>query len=74
MIIMSSDRKNIVDARLVSIQKNFGGAKNEKFFIMARFGSAGVVVGRYSDEKSAADELEKIYRAFADGAASYIVD
>ncbi len=76
MIIMSYDRKHVIDAKLVSVSRNFGGGKDGKYYIIAScFGvsDAGIVVGKYPDEKTASDELERIFAAFADGAVSYSV-
>lgn len=74
MLIYSRDRKSIVNANLLQIQRNYGG-KNEKFCIMAIGESTGpVIAAGYSEEKLAVDAMEKAYNAFADGAVSYKFD
>ena len=76
MIIFSQDRRTLVDAHMVTINKNIGGKKDEKYYLIAW--AAGIkldipTIGKYADEKSAMDELEKIYAAFEAGAKTYSV-
>lgn len=74
MLIFSQDRKKVVDCVNVGVTKNFGGGKEAKFCII---GSAGVgtsfdgILATYADEKTAMDELEKLFAAFSEGAVSY---
>ena len=76
MLCFSRDRKNIIDCVSLGITKNFGGKKDEKYAIAgtAGFGSEigfNGVMAFFPDEKSAMDELEKVFNAFAEGATSY---
>lgn len=78
MIIFAQDRKTLIDASMVTINKNIGGKKDEKYFLIgwgAGIGSAlsTPTLGKYPDEKTAMDELEKIYAAFEAGAATYSI-
>lgn len=74
MLVFSKDRKKIADCVSVSVQRNFGGGKDGKYVLV---GSAGFgtsydgILASYSDEKTAMDELEKIFAAFENGAKSY---
>ncbi len=75
MLIYSQDRKSVADAKSLYIQRNIGGGKDAKYMIAAGLDGVGMVVAAvYPDEKSAMDALEKVYRAFADGAAAYKFD
>lgn len=74
MIIFSQDRKTLVDTNMVTVNKNIGGKKDEKYCLVGW--ATGVrldvpTLGAYPDEKSAIDELEKICAAFTDGAKTY---
>ena len=73
MLIFSQDRKKIVDCFSVTVTRNFGGGKDGKFAIVGH--SLGTefdgVLESFSDEKTAMDELEKIFVAFEGGAKSY---
>ena len=72
MLIFSQDKKNIIDAKLLQVQRNLGGGKDGKFIILASsVGIGATVAAAFQDEKTAMDALEKAYKAFADGAASY---
>lgn len=76
MLIFSQDRKRIMDCVSLEITKNFGGKKDEKYAIV---GAAGLgsdvgfnnIMALFPDEKTAMDELEKVFAAFAEGASSY---
>ncbi len=72
MLIYSHDKKNVVDARMLSVERNIGGGKDSKFMITASVEGFGpAVAATFPDEKTAIDALEKAYRAFVDGAVSY---
>lgn len=75
MLIYSQDRKNVLDCRTISVTRNFGGSKDKKYALVATAGYGtmvnGGIVGTYPDEKTAMDELEKIFAAFEGGAVSY---
>ena len=71
MLVYSQDRKSIVDADTIQIQKNISG-KEAKYIISASAGARGaVVMGQYIEEQDALDALEKVFQAFTDGANSY---
>lgn len=72
MLIFSQDKKNIIEAKLLQVQRNLGGGKDGKFIILASsVGIGATIAATFPDEKTAQDALEKAYRAFAGGAASY---
>ena len=77
MLVYSFDRKIIVKARQLQVQKSIGGKKEAKYVIVA-FGGGGigevVAVAQFAEEKLAMDALEKAYQAFADGAKCYRFD
>lgn len=77
MLIFSYDKKNLVDCARITIEKNIGGKKDEKFFLVGWGIGIGNLstptLGKYSDEESAKTELERIYEAFANGANAYQV-
>ena len=77
MIIFAQDKKNLVDCVRVSIEKNIGGKKNEKYLLIGWNSMASSLppptLGAYADEKTAMDELEKIYAAFESGAKTYSI-
>lgn len=73
MLIFTQDKKSIVKARTLQIQRNIGGGKDGKYMISACPEGVGAVViaAAFPDEKTALDVLEKAFRAFAGGASSY---
>ena len=74
MLIFSKNRKKFAECVSASIERNFGGGKDGKYALVcsAGFGtSTDCVFATYSDEKTAMDELEKIFAAFESGAKSY---
>lgn len=72
MLILTQDKKNIVEVRQLSVQRNIGGGKDGKFAIMAfSEGLGSAVAATFPDEKTALDALEKVFRAFEGGAVSY---
>lgn len=75
MLIFSKDRKKIEDCVCVSVQKMFGAGKDAKYAIIgsAGFGTTydGGVLASYPDEKTAMDELEKLFMAYESGARTY---
>ena len=72
MLIYSQKRKKIADCAAISVERN--GGKEGKYALV---GSAGFgtmcdgILAVYPDEKTAVDELEKIFAAFESGAGSY---
>ena len=77
MLIFSYDKKNLMDCVRVSIEKNIGGKKDEKFLLIGWGYTVAALstptLGKYPDEESAKAELERIYEAFANGATAYEV-
>lgn len=75
MLIFSYDKKNLIDCARISIEKNLGGKKDEKYFLVGwGLGIANLAtptLGKYPDMESAQAELERIYAAFANGADAY---
>ena len=76
MLIFSQDRKKVIDCVSVCVSRNFGGGKEAKFALVGRVGIVTALDGNgllasYPDEKTAMDELEKIFAAFEGGAKSY---
>lgn len=76
MIIFSQDRKRVMECTTLGVTKNFGAKKDEKYAIIGTTGFSSALEGSYTlalypDEKTAMDELEKAFNAFAEGAASY---
>lgn len=75
MLIFSRDRKKMIDCVSVQVTRNFGGGKDGKFGLIAYGGGLGsmsyVVIASFSDEKTAMDELEKMFTAFESGAQAY---
>lgn len=71
MLIFSQDRKKILDCVSVSVTRNFGGGKDAKFSLVGSSGIGTALLASYPDEKTALDELEKIFAAFEGGAKSY---
>ena len=75
MWIMTSDGKNLIDARYFHISRNIGGKAGEKFALQAFSSAAGVqsgyVVALYPDEERANAELEKIFAAIEAGEKVY---
>ena len=76
MLVFSQDRKRVMDCNTIRISKNFGAKKDEKYAITGSGVFNDTLDNNYTlalfpDEKSAMDELEKVFNAFAEGAASY---
>ena len=74
MIVFSKDRKTIAKCKALAVTKNFGGKKDEKYAIVGCINDGVIeqtILALYPDEKTALDELEKIYEAFAGGAKTY---
>lgn len=74
MLIFSRDRKKMIDCVSVQVTRNFGGGKDGKFCLVA-YGGLGTlcdgVIASFPDEKTAMDELEKMFTAFESGAQAY---
>lgn len=72
MYIISRDKKLIMEAKNLQVTANLCGKKNEKYSIVASgYGLGAEIVGTYPDEKTAIDEMEKIFAAMAAGEATY---
>ena len=78
MYILSKNKKAIIafgasEISALTVQKNIGGGKEGKFCIAC--GELGsYVIGIYSDEKLALDELSKIFSALEEGKNTYIMN
>lgn len=71
MLVFSQDRKSVIDADTIQIGKNIAG-KEAKYVITATAGPRGaIVMGQYIEEQDALDALEKVFKAFSEGAGSY---
>ena len=72
---MTSDGKNLIDARYFHISRNIGGKAGEKFALQAFSSAVGVqsgyVVALYPDEERAVAELEKIFADIEAGVKVY---
>lgn len=75
MLIFSRNRKKMIDCVSVQVTRNYGGGKDGKFCLV---GSGGLgttpcdgVLATFPDEKTAMDEMEKIFTAFESGAKAY---
>ncbi len=75
MLIFAQDKKSIIDCSRITIEKNIGGKKDEKYLLVGWMSALSNLttptLGAYPDEESAMAELEKIYSAFANGANAY---
>ena len=74
MLIYSQKRKKIADCAAISVERNLGGGKEGKYALVGSAGFGTMCDGIhavYPDEKTAVDELEKIFAAFERGAGSY---
>ena len=74
MWVMTSDGKNLMDARYFHISRNIGGKPGEKYAMQAfasSVGAQGYVCAFYPDEERAAAELEKIFAAVEAGEKVY---
>lgn len=73
MIIMSQNRKIVMDCAKLSIVKNATFGKNDKYAIVGLpIGSSGAidggeVLGLFAEEKLAMDELERLMNAMSRG-------
>ncbi len=73
MLVYSHDKKTIIEASCLMVQKNIVGGKGGKYIIGGWRNALGdvVVCEQYPDEQSAIEALEKVFKAFADGASYY---
>ena len=75
MWVMSSDGKNLIDARYFHGARNIGGKAGEKFALQAFSAAAGMqsgcVCALYADEERAVAELEKIFADIEAGVKVY---
>lgn len=73
MYILSQDKKKIVcfSEGILSVGRNIGGGKDGKFAV---FVNGLEILGVYSEEKNAIDELEKIFNAAEEGKTTYIMN
>ncbi len=75
MLIFSQNKRQITECKTISVTKNIGGKKEEKFVIVGSSGATDFVgsniLASFPDEKTALDALEKAFTAFENGAKSY---
>ena len=75
MWVMTSDGKNLIDARYFHVSRNIGGKAGEKYAIQALSSASGMqsgyVCGFFPDEERAEAELEKIIAAIEAGEKVY---
>ena len=63
MLVYSYDKKTVVDATCLTVERNPGGGKDGKFVIRG---------SRFATEEDAINELENAFKAFADDSSYYI--
>ena len=75
MTVLSQDKKIIFTGKIFSVEKNLGG-KDKKYAIVGsgKDGFASKVLAYYADEKTAVDELEKLFDAMANGQKAYALE
>ncbi|MDE7308128.1 MAG: hypothetical protein K2N61_05600 [Lachnospiraceae bacterium] len=74
MYIMSQDKKIICNCNKINVEKNFGGAKSQKYMIQGATDLEGNIhLGVFEEEKLAVTELQNIFDALADGERVYAV-
>ena len=75
MWVMTSDGKNLIDARYFHVSRNIGGKAGEKYAMQAFSPASGVQSGYicafYPDEERAVADLEKILAAVEAGEKVY---
>lgn len=74
MLVYSYDKKTVVDATCLTVERNPGGGKDGKFVIIGWRNSIGegVICSRFATEEDAINELENAFKAFADDSSYYI--
>ena len=72
MWVMTSDGKNLIDARYFHVSRNIGGKPGEKFAMQVFSHAAqGYICAFYPDEERANADLEKIFAAIEAGEKVY---
>lgn len=74
MLVYSYDKKTVIEASCLRVDKNLSGKKDSKYIISGWRNALGevVVCAQYATEEEAINGLENAFRAFADGASYYI--
>ncbi len=70
MIVLSQDKTKLGEYKQFSVDKNFGGKKDQKYCIIG-VASQSDVLGYYATEKQAQDEFNKIFQEWKNGTAVY---
>ncbi|MGN0687954.1 MAG: hypothetical protein ACI4KA_07615 [Oscillospiraceae bacterium] len=75
MLIMSQDKKHLIDSSLIEVTRNIGGGKDAKYALTASStaGFGAVMLGTYAEEKNAIDELDRIFSAMLAGEKAYCI-
>ncbi|MCM1487966.1 MAG: hypothetical protein NC203_06345 [Firmicutes bacterium] len=74
MLIYSDDKKTVIEASCLRVERVVGGGKNGKYVISGWRNAIGegVVCAQYATEEEAVNGLENAFKAIADGAGYYI--
>lgn len=75
MIVMSQDKKVIIDINGFCVERNLGG-KDKKFAIITIPTdnlATSRILGYYSEEKYAMEELQKLFEAMEKGDKTYTI-
>lgn len=73
MTVLSQDKKTIFNGKSFTVERNIVGGKDKKYVIMGlnKDGSSVRVLGYYVEEKTAVDELQKLFDALQRGEKTY---
>ena len=74
-MVLSQDRKLILKGKSFMVERNLGGGKEKKFVIigLAKDGMSSRILAYYTEEKTAVDELRKLFEAMQAGEKTYIM-
>lgn len=75
MFILSQDKKTLGEYLHIAVSKNYGGRKNEKYFLVgsSRLLLGQPVLGKYPTEEAAIRELGNICAALDNNESTYAV-
>ena len=73
MYILSQNKKTLGKYDAITISKNFGGKKEEKYFIVGIKNVMNETIGKYPTREQADYEIERIYNAIKNGEKVYAV-
>ncbi len=77
MYIVSHDKKVMMKAQILKIEKNFGGRKDAEYALVGTADTKDAspeILGLYSTEEEAIDELQRIAAALAARDTVYIIE